>query len=164
MPAPADSYGRSSFNSGTFYIIDDVEPRHLSQEDCDTEPDQHRSNCERIRKLFKDFSNYRIKSVTFSEDSGPADFWTTELKRKDRNDLVIIYYHGRAGNCGKRYSWVAKEVRGMGRGDDENMETTGMEPKTADADSGQASDDSDVDEAVDLSEGDNNSQALFCSE
>ncbi|KAK5166330.1 uncharacterized protein LTR77_008591 [Saxophila tyrrhenica] len=115
MPSPADLYPHSVYSSGTVYIVDDVEPNGGSVANDDISDicgeitlTEHAKKCGWVRRFFEGMTDYKVKGINLPKGSRPAAFfryWKSELEGKGANDLIIVYYHGRAGNNGIDYSW-----------------------------------------------------------
>ncbi len=107
MPALSSLNPALSYKSVTVYILDDVAPKKsklaadsADDSDEDMEFNQHKVNCAKVRWFFEIYTDYKVKGVRLPPESEPNDFyeyWEKELKRKGFEDLVVIYYHGRAG-------------------------------------------------------------------
>lgn len=102
-------YEPRGFGAGHVYILDDVDP-NAEQEEIMGRPliDVHTSKCGYVRDLFERHSDYQVHSVRFPEGATRKqfwDYWERELRSKQPEDLVIIYFHGKAGNEETNYTW-----------------------------------------------------------
>ena len=114
MPS-ADVHPFTAYNSTTIYIVDDKNPDEESRDDrmaarlCRGKTfNEHDSKCDLMRSFFKACTDYEVKGVYFPSGSTLSEFstyWGNELSTKGAGDLVVIYYHGRAGGNGEDYTW-----------------------------------------------------------
>lgn len=101
----------TAYAMGHVYIVDDINP--------DTTPTrrvcgkqklpEHHFKCNCIRELFRQYSDYEVHSVRFPQGTRTPQFfayWENELQSKTKDDLLIIYFHGRASNEEDEYSWL----------------------------------------------------------
>ena len=102
-------YPPRAFANGDVYILDDVDPEAADEQIGGRAiPDVHSNKCGYIRDLFSDLSDYKVHSVRFppgTKKKGFWDYWDRELRSKNIGDLIIIYFHGTAGNEETSYTW-----------------------------------------------------------
>ena len=93
------------------YIMDDIDPNAPAKKVLGRQKlDSHTFKCDTIRELFNQFSDCEVHSVRFEARSKAKDvllWWRNEIRNKSRSDLLIIFYHGRAGGEDSDYTWWA---------------------------------------------------------
>jgi len=97
------------YSSTHLYIVDDYDRDAAPRAPMGRQrPDPHRWACDCIDALFRTYTNTEVHSVRFpagTTEAGYFKFWQDELATKTKDDLIIIYYHGNAGEEDEEYSW-----------------------------------------------------------
>lgn len=61
-----------------------------------------------MAEFFETKTRYEVTYVNFTRNNSPAE-WNQyrdgELQAKTEDDLIIIYFHGRAGDQNMQYKW-----------------------------------------------------------
>ncbi|KAK4539811.1 hypothetical protein LTR36_010345 [Oleoguttula mirabilis] len=95
-----------SYDGGHVYVLD-VNPRLEDDSDFDISSVHDQKN-RIVEKLFRKHFDYEIHNVTFPPRSKPEavlKYFEDELDGKDKNELIIIYFHGGGGENGEDYCW-----------------------------------------------------------
>lgn len=99
----------SDFDSINVYILDDVIRGQGVQGAGSARAVQHESCCNDIHHLFSNvIDDCNVHSVRMRVGQRPDDFKqyiAGELAKYTPHDLVIFYYHGKAGKKGDEYTW-----------------------------------------------------------
>lgn len=103
----------TTYRSHNVYIIDDKDRSAGAPESRrDAFQQTHEDNCDQIHNLFTVYfgGNCQVRSVRFHTHRGPDQltrYFQNEFRERKytSEDLVIIYYHGKAGGNGKEYAW-----------------------------------------------------------
>lgn len=107
--APRTTYER------TFVYILDVDRPDDEEDDrsealnaaAEARQARHRQKCDEVREFVEAYTDIQAREVRFGEGDTPRGFsywWDGELEDKTPEDLIIIYYHGSAGNNGFHYA------------------------------------------------------------
>ena len=94
------------YNSSTLIIVDapdDTVPR-----DTTVHESKHEWNCRAIETVFKSNSDFDIVKICMPAKSKEKDFYKRVddiFANKTEEDLVVIYYHGTAGELDEDYTW-----------------------------------------------------------
>ena len=95
------------------YILDNPPPSHEEASDFE-ERSAHDQKNGNIEKLFRKHSDYEVHNVAFQKGSasGVVLKYLKELESmkqrqelSKQRELMVIYYHGGAGNNGSSYTW-----------------------------------------------------------
>jgi hypothetical protein len=107
--SPNGLYSPELYKNGHVYIVDDVDPDAPVKTIMGKEKvDSHTYKCDLIRELFTKHSNFEVHSVRFRKGAKGKDaetYWQRELQSKTRDDLLIIFFHGKAGGEDEEYKW-----------------------------------------------------------
>jgi hypothetical protein len=127
VEVPADAYGyrapewtnqmknmpaanMADFDTVNVYILDDVVRGQGNQGAGSAGAVQHESCCNAIYDMFSNvFDDCKVHSVRLQAGQREEDFTqydAGELEKYTSRDLVIIYYHGKAGETGDDYTWL----------------------------------------------------------
>ncbi len=116
MPS-ADILPSSSFNNTSIHVVDYVEQViEITEEDEDLSElmgecvahNYHAKRCKVVRSLFETRTDAKVKLVQLPSGSVAADvlnYFKSELQTKGSNDLIIIWYAGKASGEGMHYYW-----------------------------------------------------------
>lgn len=99
-------YDITGYRSCVLIIIDDVDENQGQN-------NEHARKCDLVRNFFQQCTNYEVHSVRLPPNSTIHDwniFWDNELAGKGQGDLIIPYYHGKAGGNGRDWSWYVYTI------------------------------------------------------
>ena len=106
-------YPVAKYTRPSWYTVDDVDPDEHGRDDRLASRlgqaksyNEHRSKCDLVRSFADKLTNCEFKSVRFPQGTsrkGFSEYWKQELSGKGAGDLIIIYYHGRAGGNGEDF-------------------------------------------------------------
>ncbi|KAK5125497.1 hypothetical protein LTR85_000608 [Meristemomyces frigidus] len=94
------------YEGGHVYILDS-NPSTEDEDDLETRSVHDQKNSI-VERLFRRRTEYEIHKVTFPRRSKPQvvlRYFEDELRDKDKNELIIIYFHGGGGDNGEEYCW-----------------------------------------------------------
>ncbi|KAG8630307.1 hypothetical protein KVT40_001926 [Elsinoe batatas] len=103
-------YDRKYYEKGRIYILDDphgfARNTDVMMDDFVLNSNPHTLKCDQIRHFFTTRTNYFVEDVSehFTELEFMT-FWDVEREKWDKEELIIIYFHGRAGENGPDYQW-----------------------------------------------------------
>ena len=110
--SPNGIYPPEIYRNGHVYIVDDVdENAEVRTIVGQAKRESHSYKCELIRVLFREHSQYQVHSVRFPKGAKGKDveaYWRGELQTKTRDDLLIVFFHGKAGGQDDEYKWSVK--------------------------------------------------------
>ncbi|KAF4548113.1 Hypothetical protein D9617_31g063490 [Elsinoe fawcettii] len=109
-------YDRKYYEKGRVYILDDPHgfnrnagPGAAAGEAMDdfvSNSTAHTLKCDQIRRFFASKTKYFVEDVRdLQTTAGFRAFWEFEKEKWGKDELIIIYFHGRAGENGKEYQW-----------------------------------------------------------
>ena len=105
-------YQPQSYTNGHVYIMDDPGPNAPQTEVMGmSRPSAHSFKCDAVRNLFTKYSDFEVHEVAFKSGKKGKDvfkYWENELKSKTNKDLLIIFFHGTAGERGEDYKWYTR--------------------------------------------------------
>ena len=68
----------------------------------------HETNCENIKTIFQNHTDYKVHDVKFPKQTSEESvykFFENEVKKLTSDELMIVYFHGKAGYGGPEYAW-----------------------------------------------------------
>jgi hypothetical protein len=137
----------SDFDFINMYILDDVDRGDDVQGAGSARAVQHESCCNNMYHLFSNVvDDCNVHSVRMQAGQRPDDFTqyiAQELAKYTPRDLVIFYYHGKAGGKGDNYTWfvphrkdlvtVVRQLTDIAAGNSEGLDPDVSTPMTLSA-------------------------------